>query len=129
MISSETNRKGLWNSVRRICASLLAGLHSRFELFATELQEEKLRMLNLVVWLGFGLALGTAAVLIGLGTLSLLVWSSAGYAGLAGLALAALVAAGSIFWGIRRRLRTGPGPFADTISEFRKDREWLLRKN
>lgn len=114
-------------SVRRIGASMLGLVRTRAELFVVELQEEKLRAITLLLWLGFGAALGLAAVLIIIGTLALYFWQHAGYVGLVGLAGGTLTVAVAVFWGIRRRILRGPQPFAGTLEEFRKDAECLRR--
>jgi uncharacterized membrane protein YqjE len=125
MEGNEHPPDGWLEGLRRAGDSLLGLVQSRFELFTIELQEEKLRALNLVVWLVIGLTLGAAGLLVGLGALALWLWHVAGYFGLIGLMLAALAAAGGVLWWLRRRIRTGPAPFAETLTEFRKDRECL----
>jgi uncharacterized membrane protein YqjE len=125
-MDESAHKAGGWlNSLRHTGDSLLRLAQSRFELFAVELQEEKLRALNVVVWLVVALVLGAIGLLVGLGALALYLWDIASYLGQIGLALAALAAAVGILWGIRRRIRSGPIPFAETIGEFRKDRECL----
>jgi uncharacterized membrane protein YqjE len=119
---------GWLESLRRIGGSLSALLRSRFELFTVELQEEKLRLLNLLVWLGLALALATAGIFVAIIALAFWLWAVAGYAGLIALAVAALAAAFAILWSIRRKIQTGPTPFAQTAAEFRKDGE-CLRNN
>ena len=116
-----TNTSGWFGLLWRIGVSLSALLRSRFELFTVELQEEKLRLLNLLLWLGLAAAIGTAGVLVAIATLAFWLWTMAGYAGLIGLAVATLAIASAILWGIRSRIRTGPKPFAQTVAEFRKD--------
>ena len=64
MSGNEHDAGGVMASVRRIGASLLGLGQTRAELFAVELQEEKLRALLLLSWLSLGVALGMAAVLI-----------------------------------------------------------------
>lgn len=100
-------------------------LRSRIELFTVEWQEEKLRLLNLCIWLAAALAIGVAGVLVAIGTLSVWLWSVAGYAGLIGLAVAALAVTWIMLWRLRRRIQNGPTPFAQTVAEFRKDGECL----
>lgn len=129
MSDSPPNSGGWLESLRRIGESLLALLRSRFELFTVEFQEEKLRLLNLLVWLGLALALGTAGILVGMVALAFWLWAIAGYAGLIGLAAVALAIAFSILWTIRRKIQTGPTPFAQTVAEFRKDGECLRSNN
>lgn len=115
----------LMSSVRRLGRSLLGHVHTRVELFTVELQEEKLRALNLVLWLSVAVAFGMAGILIAVGVLALFLWQTAGYAGLIGLAVAALAAAAGVFWSVRHRILHGPEPFAGTVDEFRKDAECL----
>jgi uncharacterized membrane protein YqjE len=119
---------GWFESLRRIGESLLALLRNRFELFTVEWQEEKLRLINLLVWLGLAAALGLAGVLIALIALAFWLWAVFGYAGLFGLSVASLAVALVILWSIRRKIKTGPPPFSQTVAEFRKDGE-CLQKN
>lgn len=121
MPETENRAGGLMTSGRRLAHSVLGLLHARAELFAVELQEEKLRALNLALWLCIGGALVAAAVLLAVATLALFLWRTAGYAGLIGLTLAVVLAAGGILWWLRRRILQGPAPFAETVNEFRKD--------
>jgi len=125
MDQNEPRMGGWLNSLRRTADSVLGLMQNRFELFAVELQEEKLRALNVVVWLVVALALLVAGMLVGLAALALGLWEAAGYWGLAGLALGALAAGATVLWGIRRWILNGRPPFAETIEEFRKDRGCL----
>jgi len=129
MKTSPPNPGGWLESLRRIGESLLALFRSRFELFTVEWQEEKLRLLNLLLWLGLAAVLGGAGVLIALFVLAFWLWATAGYVGLIGLAVTALAGAVGIVGTIRRKLQTGPTPFAQTVAEFRKDGECLRTDN
>jgi uncharacterized membrane protein YqjE len=119
---------GWLDAMRRSGDSVLGLVQNRLELFSVELQEEKLRTIKLLIWLGVALALGIAAILVAAGALALFLWHLAGYLGLAGLALLTLVGAVGIVCWLRRQLHTGPTPFNATVAEFKKDRE-CLRKN
>lgn len=114
--------------MRRMGDSFLALTRNRLELFTVELQEEKLRLLNLLIWITLAAALGFAGVFILVIALAFWLWAVAGYLGLIALALAALAAAVGIVFGIRNKLQTSPAPFAQTVAEFRKD-GGCLRKN
>lgn len=120
---------GIMSSARRLGASLLGLLRSRAELFAVELQEEKLRALSLLAWLTAAVALGVAAILLGVATLALFLWQQAGFAGLSGLTVAVLAAAIALFALVQRRIAEGPEPFAATVAEFRKDAACLRRND
>lgn len=125
MAEAEHETGGVMNSARRFGRSLLGLAQTRTELFAVELQEEQLRALHRLLWLGVAIAFAAAGLLVGIGTLAWFLWQTAGYAGLAGLAGAALAVAAAIFWGLRRSILRGPPPFAGTVAEFRKDLECL----
>jgi uncharacterized membrane protein YqjE len=129
MSDSAPNPGGWLEPLRRIGGSFLALLRGRFELFAVELQEEKLRLLNLVLWIGLAAALGFAAVFITIVALAYWLWTVAGYLGLIGVAVACLAAALGIIVGLRRKIQNGPAPFAQTVAEFRKDTECWPKKN
>lgn len=125
MDEKERTTGGWANSLRRTGDSLLGLAQNRLELFAVELQEEKLRALNVLIWLIVALALIVAGVLVGLGALALYLWHTAAYFGLIGLALVSLGAGAGALWAIRQRIRSSAAPFAKTVDEFKKDRSCL----
>lgn len=127
MSDDERGAGGILASARRLGRSLLGLIQARVELFAVELQEEKLRAINLLGWLALAVALAIAGILVAVATVGLFLWRAAGYAGLAGLAVAALGSAALVFALVRRRLTQAPGPFAGTVEEFRKDMACLRR--
>lgn len=112
-------------SLRRMAASLLALVQARAEMFAVELQEEKLRLLHLLAWFAVAVALGTAGVLVVIGALALQLWQLAGVAGLGGLALVTIGSAAGILTLLRRHVLHVAAPFAATLGEFRKDAQAL----
>jgi uncharacterized membrane protein YqjE len=128
---SEANLKParLLSSLRRIGDSALALAQSRLQLFVLELQDEKLRLVNMLLWLSIGLALGGAGLFLGTVVLALYLWETARFAGLLMMTGAFLGAAALIFCRLRKRLRNGPMPFADTIAEFKKDRACLRKQD
>ncbi len=125
MDPSAPNSSGWLESLRRIGESLLGLMRSRFELFTVEWQEEKLRLLNLFIWLALAAVVGGAGLLVGIAALALWLWAVAGYAGLIGLAAVALAVAAGIVWRVRLGIKSGPTPFAHTVAELRKDGECL----
>jgi uncharacterized membrane protein YqjE len=118
---AEPESGGWLATLRRLRDSALGLARTRLELFALELQEEKLRTINVFAWVAAALTLGAAGLLALIGTLALFVWRTAGYAGLAGLGVLLLAAAVAIFWRVRRAVLEGPPPFSATIAEFQKD--------
>lgn len=125
MADDESSGGGIVASAKRLGNSVLGLLRTRIELLAVELQEEKLRALDLLLWLTVAVALVVAAILLVLGTLALYLWQSAGYAGLIGLSAGVSIAAGGVYLFLRRKIVSGPEPFSATVGEFRKDMECL----
>lgn len=123
------NPGGWLGSLRRIGESLLALGRSRFELFTVEWQEEKLRLLDLCLWLVVTTMLALAGLLVIISALAIWLWHAAGYVGLIGLALATLGSATGIVLHLRNKIKTGPTPFPQTVAEFRKDSECLRTKD
>jgi uncharacterized membrane protein YqjE len=118
----------LLGAARQLGQSALGLLQSRIALVGIELQEEKLRALSVLVWLGLALTLGAAGVLVAVGALALFAWNQAGFAGLGTLAASCLLVAAIIVARVRHGVRNAPSPFATTAEEFRKDLECLRRE-
>jgi len=125
MFEAEPDSPGFMDSLRRLGSSLTGLLHTRAELFAVELQEEKLRAIRLVIWVSVAAALGVAGIFVAIAALAVWLWTWAGYWGLGGLAGGTLGLAAIILWLIHHRITQGPGPFAGTVAEFKKDAESL----
>lgn len=125
MGDADSTSGGLFSSLRRAGDSLLALAQGRLHLFALELQSEKLRLVEMLLWLSVGLALGGAGMLLGTLTLALYLWETARFSGLLVMTGFFLGTSALVFWRVRRRLRKGPLPFADTIAEFKQDRVCL----
>ena len=64
MAEAEHGGDGLFDSGRRIASSIIGLLQNRLSLAAVELQEEKLRVISLLVWLCVALVLATAGILV-----------------------------------------------------------------
>jgi len=129
MASSEPKPSGLIESVKRVGESILALLHNRLQLFSVELQEEKYRALQALLWLSAGLALLFLGIAMAVGTVAVLVWSHWGVAGLAALTLLLLAAAAIVLNLMWKRLKANGMPFSGTLQELKKDGEWLHRKS
>lgn len=125
MNCSHANQHGLLESLQRVSGSFSTLLRNRFELFTVEFQEEKLRVLKMLIWFGVALAIGMAGILMALLALAFWVWSTAGYLGLLCLTLAALISAWLMILRMQNQIQSGPTPFAQTVDEFRKDCDGL----
>ena len=116
---------GLWRSLKALLAALSAALHTRLDLFATELEEERERLkqtLVLTLMVFFGLGLGFILLTIFLVALFL----ERGWLAALGALAAAYLAVGVVAaFKLRNRFLTRPGLFPATLEELAKDRDRL----
>ncbi|MEJ1972913.1 MAG: phage holin family protein [Lacunisphaera sp.] len=120
---------GFLESLRGLGANLLGTAHDRIELFTVELHEEKIRLVQLLIWIGaIGFAGVMATTFVTL-TLVYLFWDSARLAVLVGLALFYVAALTGIALAFRRYLARQPRPFDGTLQELREDRACMQNEN
>jgi uncharacterized membrane protein YqjE len=120
---------GLFDSLRSLGANLLGTVHDRVELFAVELHEEKVRLIQLLFWIGAIAFAGVMAMTFVSLTLVYLFWDSARLAVLGGLALFYLAAFGGTALAFRRHLGRQPRPFDGTLAELEEDESCLHNRN
>jgi uncharacterized membrane protein YqjE len=117
--------RGLLSSVQRLITTLLEILQTRVEIIATEFEEERVRLRELVV---FGV-LTLFFVSVGLTLVTLFIvslyWDTHRLQVLGGVALLYLGLGGVTGICLYRRLKSRPRLFAATVSELAKDREKL----
>lgn len=100
----------------------VGAVHSRIELIVVELQEERDRAVNVLVWSGIMLFLVFMAIVAFTFCVVVALWQYAVWVGL-GFGVLYLVGAAIAATVIHKRLKA---PFfAETINQLRKDREWL----
>jgi uncharacterized membrane protein YqjE len=109
-------------SLRTLGDGLLASVEDRLELFATELQEEKFRLIQTVIWICAAAFTGMMAIIFASLTLVYLFWDSARIVVLSGFAAMYTAALMAVIIAFRRFLARQPQPFAGTLSEIREDR-------
>jgi uncharacterized membrane protein YqjE len=125
MSQIEQRPGGLFDSLRGLCDGALALLQNRLELFAVEAQEEKARLLRtLVLTAGVLFLAGVATVMVTI-SIVFVTGEAARLPVLLALTLVYVVAAAGAYVALRKHLRSAPPPFHGTLSEFKKDREWL----
>lgn len=119
--------QGMLDSARAVLVALLEIGQTRLQLASTELEEERLRVAELLLFATAALfCLGVGVVLATL-LLVLLFWDGPRVLVLA-LATAAFLGAGAAMaaaW--RRKARGKPPLLAATLTELQRDREALLR--
>jgi uncharacterized membrane protein YqjE len=118
---------GLLASLQQFVATVLELLQTRAEIVATEFEEERERLRELVVFgsvalfcLGFGFFFLTLFVVV-------LFWDSYRVYAVGGFALLYVGLGISSAVILRQRLKTRPRLFETTLAEFAKDRERLTR--
>jgi len=110
---------------KSLAATLSAILHTRLELFATELAEERERlkqMLVLTLLVFFGLSLGFILLTI---FLVALFWERGWLFAIGGLAALYLAVGAGAGLSLRRKIFTRRGLFSATLAELGKDRDSL----
>jgi uncharacterized membrane protein YqjE len=129
MSEREPAPAGFLDSLRGLGANLLGTVHDRVQLFGVELHEERLRLIQILLWIGAIAFAGVMAMTFVSLTLVYVFWESARLAVLGGLAafyVAALLGAALAF---RRYLARQPKPFDATLQELREDRACMQPGN
>ncbi len=127
MSDEETKRTKVIESLRRLLDSLLAAIETRLELFGVEFKVEKYRLIELLFLTAVAVCFGMMAVVLFAITLVLLVPEEYRIHVVAGVCLvSAFGTLGSVLR-LRARLKNPP-PFADTLAQLKKDREWFTSK-
>ena len=123
MSDTEPSSPGLFKSLTAVAARLLATFHTRAELFSVELQEERYRLIELLLLTGGALLCGGLALF--LLSITIILLFRADLRVYAALIMVVLYACGAGFfvWRIKRKLRDEP--FSETMDQLKKDWECL----
>jgi len=118
-------RDGLLHSIKHLAGSLLGSAQTRLEILATEIEEERVRLEQLLLFLlaaAFCLAMG---VVLCVALVVLYYWDTHRLLAV-GILAAGFLAAGVVLGLILRdKAKTRPKPFAITRGELAKDRAML----
>jgi uncharacterized membrane protein YqjE len=119
---------GLFGSVRRVADTCLSSVHNRVELFALELQEEKLRLMRLLLWTGAALfATFLAMTVATIGCVFIFAPDDRPLVVIVFAILYAVVAL--VTWTkLRHQIKNAPPPLTDTMAELKKDLDALRSK-
>jgi len=116
---------GLMGSVRRLTGSVIAILSARLELLASELQEERVRLTQMLLFslialfcLGTGLMLLSAFIVV-------LFWDEHRLLVLGLLTLGYLIAGAAVAMVVRAKVQAGSKLFAASLAELDKDQNAL----
>lgn len=128
-MNSPDSPPGFFDSFRALGDGLIASVKDRIELVSLELQEEKIRLIQIIIWITallFSCAMAFTFVSV---TFVYLFWESARLTVLGGLAFFYTSAAVVIGIAFRRYLARLPRPFASTIDELKEDRACIPKQN
>lgn len=126
---SESNREtGLLVSFKQLCTTVIEIGQVRLELIGTELELEKKRLFEGLLWaMAALLALGVGLVLL-CGFVILLFWEGYRLPAIGVLMVIFLAGAALLFSQARRRLSHPQGIFKTSVNELNKDRQALKPK-
>ena len=116
---------GIVQSLRNLAATLVAVFHTRLELLVTEIEEERVRLLELLLWAAGALfCLGVAVLLLVL-LLIAVFWDTHRIAVIATLAAVFLAAGIGIAAGVRSRMHARSRLFSASLEELARDKDQL----
>jgi uncharacterized membrane protein YqjE len=124
-VSQTGQRGGILQSLRSLAATGVALVQTRLDLLVTEIEEERVRLLQVLFWaLGalFSIVLGVLLLVM---LVIVLFWDSHRIAALSALAGLFLAAGAAMAATVRARMRERPRMFSATLAELGKDRESL----
>lgn len=104
-------------------------VRNRLALFGVEIEEQKARLVRLLVLTGAAVCLANLAVLLVAATIVVLVGDDARGPVLIGLSVLVVAATTVVSLVLRKELRGAPPPFKDSLAELEKDREWLKSRS
>lgn len=129
-IEDKPEQPGLFESVRRLVQLVAQSLHVRIGIFSIELREEGQRLVRVFALTAVFLFLAALTVLLLSFTIVFAVWDDPAARITALWILCAAYALGAVVAGVllSRAIQPDKLPFADTLHELEKDREWVTRK-
>jgi uncharacterized membrane protein YqjE len=119
---------GILQSLRNLATTLVALLQNRLELLATDLEEERIRLLQLLFWAAAALFFFALGVLMITVLVVLLVWESHRLAGIVVLAVVFLAIGVGLAIVVRNRMHLRSRLFSASLDELAKDKDRLTSR-
>ena len=119
---------GILQSLRNLATTLVALLQNRLELLATDLEEERIRLLQVLFWAAgalFFFALGVLTITM---FVVLLLWDSHRLFGIVVLAAVFLAIGVGLAIGVRNRMHMRSRLFSASLDELAKDKDRLTSR-
>lgn len=124
-----TSSNGFMQSLRSLGDKVLGVVQARLTLLSVELQQEKFRLLQFLIWITAALFTGVMALAFCSLALAFWLWKSSPLLAMASLAGFYLVAFVVIVVAFKRYLARQPRPFDATLQELDEDRSCIRGKN
>jgi uncharacterized membrane protein YqjE len=116
---------GLFTSLKALSANLLGIVQTRLELLATDIAEERERIITLLVLAVAALfSIGVGVVLLAI-FVAVALWESHRLIALGGMVVFFLLTGAGIGWITLNKLRSHPRPLDASITELTRDRQDL----
>ena len=124
MFGSTAGEGGIFSSARRLAQRLIGMVETRVELFSLELQEEKLRLVHILIWASATVFLAATSLIMLTGLVLFAFWQDPSQRLIAMAVMAVLYLAGSVYSAVvlNKRLKREAMPFAETLGQLKKDR-------
>jgi|SRR3954447_2714650 len=119
---------GLFDSGRRLLDHALGAFSNRVELLAIEFKEEKTNVVELFICIAAALFFAMMTVIVLTATVILLFREEWRVYAAGGFCFIYLMGAIWSFLTLKSRLKQAGTPFAESINELKKDRQWLQPK-
>lgn len=114
-------------SLRELAATLIEAAHTRLELVATEIEEERLRILQLLLWGALSLFFIALGVVMLTFFVVLLFWSTERVLATFIIAVVYLLVGAALAFRVRAKARRSR-LFGATLAELDKDRDRLISR-
>ncbi|MDB6125887.1 MAG: hypothetical protein JWQ71_4880 [Pedosphaera sp.] len=125
MIESASNPPSIFNLLRKVGLTGLSALQNRGELLLVELQEEKNRTIELLIWAAAVCFLGIMFLVVFTGTIIFLFPQEWRIYAAGGFSLLYLAGTILTLLNLKALVKNAAVPFEESIAEVKKDRQWL----
>ncbi|HLP10025.1 MAG TPA: phage holin family protein [Opitutaceae bacterium] len=120
---------GILGALRELLSQALGSVRDRIELVSVELQQEKFRFIELLIWVFTVAVAGLLALLFASFTIVCVFWENGRLIALGALTLVYGVGFAAALLYLRRLIARQPRPFDGTIDELTADRECTRANN
>lgn len=114
--------RGILTAAGSFVESVISLAKNRVELFSLELQEEKVRLIQMIIWIAGAVFAGVMALGFASFAIVYAFWASSPLQALLAITGFYVILLGFVIWRLKRCIVGQPKPFSSTIAEFEKDR-------